>query len=363
MVQKRGFQFSVVRHYDKVVAVITLAALLISLFFLARSASASMEWNRNYMNGVKDMRPKSAKLEPASTSLYEMAVRMLHQPQIMRLSFTNEAGLFTPQNRVWCVFCTYPIPFAATECSYCKFAQPAIHTEEANKRDSEGKGILDEWRTKYFNHPFVLAEDRSRWDDDADEDGFVNLEEWRAGTNPRDPKDHPDWMQLVRFKGLSTRLYPFVFTGVNRMPGGELQLVLNMKGGDGRTYWVKRGDPIGKTGFVYSNCIQKIESVAVPGVGVQKISRYEAELFRLADGKLFLLRDNEPHATLEQDLTLTLTIAGKTTEYHASLDGFLDMEGEKYKVGANLRVDRQPISVVLENVRSAKKTIVPVGSP
>jgi hypothetical protein len=358
----------VIRQYDKVLAVVVLAALLGSLFLLARSAAESTEWKRNYEKNVRNMRPTFATLTPASTSSFEMGVRSLRQPQSVRLSSTNESGLFTPQNRVWCVECMYPTPFASTVCSFCGFKQPPREGDlpgpEALDPDPEGKGIPNSWRKKYFNQPFALAENRSRWNDDADEDGFMNLMEFESGTSPRDPKDHPDWIQLVRFKEISTRQYPFVFTGVNKMPGGDMQLVLNMKGGDNRTYWVKRGEPIGKTGFIYSNCTPKVESVVVPGVGgVQKITRYEAELLRPADGKLFLLRDNEPHAKLEQDLALTLTIAGKTTEYHASTDGFLDMEGERYKVVVNLGVDDKPISVVLENLRSGKKTTVPVGAP
>jgi hypothetical protein len=366
VVQKRGFHFSLARQYDKVIAVVVLAALLGSLFLLARSAAESKERKLNYDNGVRNMRPKMPNLTPASTSLYEMGLRALRQPQILRLSGTNEAGLFTPQQRVWCVDCLYPITYASAECSFCGFKQPAQRDApsiEPLDPDPEGKGIPNSWRKKYFNQPFALAENQSRWDDDADEDGFINLKEFEAGTSPRDANDHPDWIQLVRFKELTTRQYPFIFTGVNKMPGGEMQLVLNMKGGDDRTYWVKRGEFIGKTGFIYSNCTQKIESVVVPGVGgFQKLARYEAELLRPADGKTFVLRDNEPHAKLEQDLALTLTIAGKTAEYHAATDGFLDMEGEKYKVVVNLGVDDKPISVVLENVRSGKKTIVTVGS-
>jgi hypothetical protein len=361
--QKRGIHFSLARHYDKVLAVMVLAALLISLFILARSASEGMEWKRRYEQGVRSIRPKAPNLEPASIGPYETALRRLRQPQAVRLAFTNEAGVFTPQARVWCVDCTYPIPFAATDCPYCKFPQPKLTEDVAGVIDSEGKGIPDEWRKRNFNHAFALAEDRSRAEDDADEDGFSNLDEWKAGTAPRDPKDHSDWMLLVRYKDMTTRPYPFLFTGVNKMPGGELQMVVNLRVENQRTCWVKRGEQIGKTGLVYSNCIAKVETVVIPGVGPQKKTRYEAELFRPADGKHFLLRDNEPNATLEQDVVLTLTLGEKTREYRAAVDGTLEMEGEKYKVGVNLGVDGKPASVVLENVRTAKKTIVTVGLP
>jgi hypothetical protein len=361
--QKRGIQFSLVRHYDKVLAVLVLAALLVSLFILARTAAEGLESKRKYEQAVRTIRPKAPNLEPASTVPYETALRRLRQPQAMRLAFTNEGGVFTPQTRVWCVDCAYPIPYAAAECPYCKVPQPKLTDEPVGVIDSEGKGIPDEWRKRYFNHAFALAEDRSCAENDADDDGFSNLDEFRAGTSPRDTKDHPDWMMLVRYKELTTRTYPFLFTGVNKMPGGELQMVVNLLIDDQRTCWVKRGEPIARTGLVYSNCSAKVETVVIPGIGAQKKTRYEAELFRPADGKSFLLRDNEPNASMEQDVLLTLTLGGKTREYRAAVDGILEMEGENYKIGLNLGVDGKPVSVVLENVRTAKKTTVTAGLP
>jgi Tol biopolymer transport system component len=52
--------------------------------------------------------------------------------------------------------------------------------------DSDGDGIPDWWMIKYFGHATGLAGDHSLPQDDADNDGFSNLQEFLAGTGPLD---------------------------------------------------------------------------------------------------------------------------------------------------------------------------------
>lgn len=50
--------------------------------------------------------------------------------------------------------------------------------------DSEGAGIPDVWRNKFFGHPDARASDNSRATDDADGDGKTNAQEYILGTDP-----------------------------------------------------------------------------------------------------------------------------------------------------------------------------------
>lgn len=365
MAQKRGFNFSLSRHYDKAIAVVVLIALLASLFWLARTAADSKERKHRFEDRVVHMRPKFPVLAPQATVQFEMALRSLHYPETVRAS-TNDFGLFIPQRRVWCVDCRYPILATATECPFCHAQQPPeTNTTSELENDSEGKGIPDWWRLKYFNHKFAMAEDRSRAEDDADGDGFTNLQEYQAKTNPRDPKDHPDLVTLLRYKEITSRPYPFIFTSASKMADGSLKLAFNMRGSEaGRMYFVKNGDGIGKTGLVYSNCVQKTERVLDPHMGNIPINvdRYEATLFRPADGKTFVLKANDAHAAMEQEIVLTLTAGEKTTEYHVSAGGTLELDGQKYKVDVNLGVDDKPVSVVLENLLTGRVSTISTGS-
>jgi hypothetical protein len=80
--------------------------------------------------------------------------------------------------------------------------------------DTDGDGIPDSWMVQFFGHPTGLASDHSRAQDDADGDHMTNLQEYLAGTDPRDPKSN---LKLVP-QGMNpaTGRPQFVFTA---MPG------------------------------------------------------------------------------------------------------------------------------------------------
>ena len=89
--------------------------------------------------------------------------------------------------------------------------------------DTDRDGIPDKEEIRLGLNPLDPADAKG----DLDGDGFSNLEEFLAGTDPKDPKSHPALVNLLRVKELRGKRLPLIFSGVNKMPDGKLQLVFN----------------------------------------------------------------------------------------------------------------------------------------
>jgi hypothetical protein len=81
--------------------------------------------------------------------------------------------------------------------------------------DSDGDGIPDNWMVAHFGHTTGMAGDKSRATDDADGDGLTNLQEFLAGTDPKNPGsrfaitaiDRPGGTPRVSFQPVTGKTY------------------------------------------------------------------------------------------------------------------------------------------------------------
>jgi hypothetical protein len=58
--------------------------------------------------------------------------------------------------------------------------------------DTDADGLPDTWMMQYFGHATAQASDSSTAGDDPDGDGLTNLQEYNAGTNPKNPDTDAD---------------------------------------------------------------------------------------------------------------------------------------------------------------------------
>ncbi len=93
------------------------------------------------------------------------------------------------------------------ELNFIPFVENArvsgIQVKRVGEVDSDSDGIPDWWVLGWFDHATGQEADLSRDDDDADGDGFTNLEEFIGLTDPTDPDSHLAFDDVADISGPS----------------------------------------------------------------------------------------------------------------------------------------------------------------
>lgn len=342
------------RHYDKVIAVAALAFLSLSLVYLTNAGTTRKKNEAAYIDQLGRLRPASGDMQAIGLADYENAARAVRAPVQLDRADALQVGFLAPERRVSCVAadCRKPIPYAAEACPFCGGKQP-IPPESDPGLDSDSDGIPDKIENKWGMNPNDAADAKG----DLDGDGFTNLEEYLAGTDPRDPQAHPALVSLLRVKELRGKPMPLIFSGVNKMPDGKLQLVFNQKTPQARTYWVREGAAIGESGWAAAGKVEvkfeERDDPAMPG-GKRRVDVSTAEVKRLSDNKTVTLRIGETgkHTDIEAVLALPLD----NTEYTVLEGGEFKLREETFRV---VSVDSGKTSVRIENKASGIQKVIP----
>ncbi len=339
------------RQYDKLIAVIVLIGLVVSLFYLTNAGMSRKSDEVAFVNRITRLEPTGKPLEPMSMQSYADAANLAGKAPVLALPGSGRAGFLTPEHRVLCIeeSCGKPIPYDAEKCPFCGKEQPRTSNNPPPGHDSDNDGIPDEDEDKYGLNKNVAADAEL----DLDKDGFSNLVEHKAGTDPKDPKSHPSMLSLLRVKSIQSLKVPFIFTALNSMPNNKLQMTFNTAK-PRRTFWVKDGELIGKTGWVALSAEKKSEKRKNEAKGfIETIDISTVVVKRKADNKEVTLRINEGRKDTDVEATIMLPL--DQTEYRAVEGGTFKVREETYRVVA---VDKEAPSVTVENVSTGKQKII-----
>ncbi|MCX6991811.1 MAG: hypothetical protein NT011_01575 [Kiritimatiellaeota bacterium] len=207
--------------FDKVVLFVALFGLLLSLILLILMVGRE----RKKLEGLSQSQEQSRNLSQAARLLdmtfLDEGIEELQAPEQIA-AWSNR--LMVAELRVKCVKCGRPIPVDADVCPFrnCGAQQPAVL--KAKIKDSDFDGMPDEWELKHGLNPNA---DDALQDDDAD--GFTNLEEYQAGSNPCDADAHPSYAEKLRVIKIGRTPMPLSFQGVQRLSTNDVRFLLKNK--------------------------------------------------------------------------------------------------------------------------------------
>jgi len=216
------------QNYENLLSVTVLLLLLCSAVFLVLQVKNKTAEQAAVLPSVQ-----YAKAELISLVDEEKKLEVLGRTNLMDVA----RGVMGDELRVSCINpkCGKPIPYRANICPFCAAKQP--EEADVDKECQLNDGIPDVWKKKYgFDvlDPTVAKAD-------PDNDGFNNLEEYRAGTNPLDPKSHPDVASKLRVWAVKQRAFKLRYmSSMQPISGTNMTFGINLR--SGRTVFVKLGE-------------------------------------------------------------------------------------------------------------------------
>ena len=357
-------------HWELFVALAGLAALggaaAMLVPELGQGADAAVAEQENELRSVK---PKNDSVAAADLSVLEASLKLVKTPPALTEVDPKKASFLASERRILCragegadpkKACGKPIAAASTTCPFCGIKQPALVKVEI---DSDHDGLPNDWEIKYaFN-----KDDASDAAQDADKDGFTNLEEYEAKTDPRDPKSHPDYLDYVSVQGAYKQTFlKFYFKQANPMPGNTFRLTfqrLGVKSKFDSTFAVKVGEPIksadGKVDTGYTAKAYNVKDVEVPAYKGSKMMKKIKVGFvdiERKDGKTLTIRENDRNIPVETEIQLVYARDGGKT-FTVSTGSVFEIRGSKYRV-LKLETKGGKPAVTVEDVAAKKQKIV-----
>jgi hypothetical protein len=167
-------------HYDRVTVIAATLLLFVSAVSIWRSANSFGERFLAAQNSGEPKKPSP----PGKAGELEKVMTKLQQPP--QWTFGGRSGLFVPEKH-----------FIGPDGNPATLQSTQVHPPVPN-----------EW-LEQFNLPIADADVLTQ---DADGDGFTNLDEWQGHTNPTDKNSHPAYLSKLKLKSFTEEPFRLKFS-------------------------------------------------------------------------------------------------------------------------------------------------------
>lgn len=340
-----------VAHYDWLVAGLGLAALAAAGAFLVMSLGESPDDSAAaYEQQLAAVKPSHEGVAAANLDVLHNALRGVKTPFALNDVDSKKASFLASERRIFCQkgdeeskkeACGKPIPAECEVCPFCGMKQNVVKVEV----DTDHDGLPNDWEKKFGLNPDDPADAAK----DADGDGFTNIEEYQAKTDPKDAESHPDYLEFLAISGdLKRDMLPFWFKEANGpIPDGKggktyrlTFMRLNVKDKFRNRFSVKVGEEIAsedgkvKSGWVVKAYNQKSEKQSIAGskTGAMKmVDVSTVDIERASDGRKMSIRIGVQVNPIEEQIDLAWS-RGEGKTFTVSAGAEFSLNNRKYRV-------------------------------
>lgn len=364
MISRSGKDNFFTAHYDWLAAGVGAAALVAAAVFYVTAlgddpdAMAAAEAAR-----IERMKPSETGVKALDMSQFESAMRVTRTPSSVAAVSEKDASFLASERRVLCKKCKKAIPGNVKEYPVCVCGEKQ-EEEKAVVLDADNDGMSDEWEKKMNLNPASAADAA----EDPDKDGFTNLEECQAGTDPKDRDSHPDYLDYVKINlPLKETYMPFVFRKANKIPSGwRCEFFAPNRRDDygrrGATVTAVIGEEVADTGFVVKGYKPKQERRAFKGgegVMTRMVDVSEVTLLRKKDKKEVVLTVSEGAKVQLSpvDVQAALFYERESKNFEVVAGSEIELNGCKFNVVEVKREDKNASVTFAEKKTGRKRTL------
>jgi len=346
-------------HYDWLVAALAFAVLAAGgVMFFGSMGVDPAELAAEKVGDINRLPPGGEPVKAVDLADFIRVTKIAKSPTSLSEVTDDKGSFLASEARMSCTNCQAVVLKEVKQCPSCGVTLETVTVEDV---DADQDGMPNDWEKRYGLNPSDPADANL----DKDGDGFTNLEEFEAKTDPTDRESHPDYLDSLKLQlPLKETTLPFVFTGTYKTPSGlkyQFKDPNRAKEYDRGVYSVLAGDEIGTSGFVPEKYVPKTEEKAMGGGMKKKVDASEVIVVRKSDSKKVTMVINRRGVPVDVKATLVYGRDGGKTFDVVTGDVF-ELSGEKYAVKAITRASKGA-TVTVEQTKSEKKRTISALEP